>query len=76
MSASAPPGFPAGVLARPPVIVAAFLLLLLAAFAVAYSAGSSIGPVNPRMHPARTGVPAHDGNGTHGSGGMTGMDGM
>ncbi|MEW2521714.1 hypothetical protein [Actinacidiphila alni] len=71
MSVSAAAGPPARFRPAPPVTVAAFLLLLLAAFAVAYAAGSSVGPVDPRMHPARTGVPANGGgSGPHGMDGM------
>ncbi|MCL2554176.1 MAG: hypothetical protein FWE15_10495 [Actinomycetia bacterium] len=70
LSAGQPPGSRAGLRLTPPVVVAAFLLLLAAVFAVAYAAGSVAGPVNPRMHPARTGVPVD------GDGGTGGMDGM
>ena len=70
--ARSPSGFLSGLRPSPPLIVGAFALLLVTVFAVAYAVGSGAGPVNPRMRPAPTGVPA---NGHGGMGGMSGMSG-
>lgn len=72
------PPAPSGVLARaarrdvsPPVLLGLFALLLVTVFAVAYGVGGVAGPVNPGLHPARSGVP-----GGPGAGGGSGMGGM
>lgn len=57
----------------PPAALGGFMLLLAVTFAVAYGVGSLAGPVNPGMHPVRTGVHGNGGDGEGGHGGMGGM---
>ncbi|MDF4248803.1 hypothetical protein [Streptomyces sp. WMMB303] len=57
-------------LSAPYAALAGFLLLLAAAFALAYQAGSLAGPVAPDMR----GVPHDDAPGGGGMGGLGGMD--
>ncbi|WP_328470635.1 hypothetical protein [Streptomyces sp. NBC_00448] len=59
----------------PAAVLAAFLVALVAVFAVAWSVGHAAGPVNPRMHPAPAGVRGSMDGGS-GSGGTHGMAGM
>lgn len=59
----------------PAAVLTAFLVALVAVFAVAWSVGHAAGPVNQRMHPAPAGVPGSMDGGS-GSGGMHGMAGM
>ncbi|MFI6350405.1 hypothetical protein [Streptomyces sp. NPDC050560] len=59
---------------RPPpvAVLAGFLVLLAAVFAVAFTAGASAGPVSPTLHPAPVEAPPAMG-GMEGMGGMGGM---
>ncbi|BBA97498.1 hypothetical protein RVR_3274 [Actinacidiphila reveromycinica] len=61
---AAPPSRPV----PPGAVLAAFLVALVAVFAVAWSVGRAAGPVNPRMHPAPVGVPGSMGGGSMGGG--------
>jgi hypothetical protein len=58
----------------PSVLLGLFALLLVVVFAVAYGVGGAAGPVNPGLHPARSGVPGGGGGGS--AGGGDGMGGM
>ncbi|MFF4104433.1 hypothetical protein [Streptomyces sp. NPDC001903] len=60
----------------PPPALAAFVVLLLAMFALAYGVGAAAGPVAPGMHSSRT-DPGHPGNpGPHGNGDPGGTGGV
>lgn len=67
VSTPAAAGRPAAARQFPPsTVLGGFVLLLVLMFAAAYAAGAVAGPVNPQLHPVRSGV---DKSG-HGMGGM------